>query len=307
VTSNGFLECLDAVERASAWKEKHRKLGFGRGVGVAGSCYISGTNYPIYPNRMPQSAVQLQVDRSGRVAVFSGASDIGQGSTRWWRTSSARSWACRSTTCACCPPTPTSRRWTWAPTRRASPSCWATPASTPARKLKRAGAGRRGRGVGDPGRSACCWPAAWRWTARTRDAACPSARPSTWPRRSTARSAPRAPTTPHRRARRVPRRHHRREPGLLLHRARGGGGGGPGDRLRGVERIWVAHDCGRALNPAIVEGQMEGSAYMGFAEALMEEHDLQGRGARPRGAPQRPVAARLPHPHLAGHARACTR
>ena len=27
----------------------------------------------------------------------------------------------------------------------------------------------------------------------------------------------------------------------------------------------------RALNPVLVEGQMEGSAYMGFAEALMEE------------------------------------
>jgi CO/xanthine dehydrogenase Mo-binding subunit len=39
-----------------------------------------------------------------------------------------------------------------------------------------------------------------------------------------------------------------------------------------VERIWVAHDCGKALNPVIVEGQMEGSAYMGFAEAVMEEH-----------------------------------
>jgi 4-hydroxybenzoyl-CoA reductase subunit alpha len=39
-----------------------------------------------------------------------------------------------------------------------------------------------------------------------------------------------------------------------------------------VKHIWVAHDCGRALNPQIVEGQMEGSAYMGFAEALMEQH-----------------------------------
>src|SRR5437867_9173319 len=38
-----------------------------------------------------------------------------------------------------------------------------------------------------------------------------------------------------------------------------------------VEKIWIAHDCGRALNPVAVEGQMEGSAYMGFAEALMEE------------------------------------
>jgi CO/xanthine dehydrogenase Mo-binding subunit len=39
-----------------------------------------------------------------------------------------------------------------------------------------------------------------------------------------------------------------------------------------VRKIWVAHDCGRALNPVLVEGQMEGSAYMGAAEAIMEEH-----------------------------------
>ena len=36
-------------------------------------------------------------------------------------------------------------------------------------------------------------------------------------------------------------------------------------------KIWVAHACGRALNPTLVEGQMEGSAYMGYAEALLEE------------------------------------
>jgi CO/xanthine dehydrogenase Mo-binding subunit len=38
-----------------------------------------------------------------------------------------------------------------------------------------------------------------------------------------------------------------------------------------VQKVWVAHDCGRALNPVTVEGQMEGSAYMGLAEALLEE------------------------------------
>ena len=79
ITSNGFLECLSAVEGASGWEDKFRKMPFGRGIGVAGSTYISGTNYPIYPNDMPQSAVQMQIDRSGRVAVFSGASEIGQG------------------------------------------------------------------------------------------------------------------------------------------------------------------------------------------------------------------------------------
>jgi CO/xanthine dehydrogenase Mo-binding subunit len=42
-----------------------------------------------------------------------------------------------------------------------------------------------------------------------------------------------------------------------------------------VENIWIAHDCGRALNPVLVEAQMEGSAYMGFGEALMEENEYK--------------------------------
>src|SRR5262245_51417995 len=55
-------------------------MGRGRGLGVAGSMYISGTAYPIYPNEMPQSGVLIRIDRSGVVAVHCGASDIGQGS-----------------------------------------------------------------------------------------------------------------------------------------------------------------------------------------------------------------------------------
>src|SRR3990170_5155843 len=35
--------------------------------------------------------------------------------------------------------------------------------------------------------------------------------------------------------------------------------------------VWIAHDVGRALNPLLVEGQVEGSVYMGIGEALMEE------------------------------------
>ena len=80
ITSNGFLECLQEVEKASNWKNKHKKLPFGKGIGVAGSMYISGTNYPVYPNKMPQAGVQLKVDRSGLVTVFTGGNDIGQGS-----------------------------------------------------------------------------------------------------------------------------------------------------------------------------------------------------------------------------------
>lgn len=79
MNSSGLLQCLDAVRKASGWDERHGKLPRGRGLGVACSMYISGTNYPIYPNEMPQSGVQVKLDRSGRVTIFSGASDIGQG------------------------------------------------------------------------------------------------------------------------------------------------------------------------------------------------------------------------------------
>src|SRR6201999_2679248 len=79
ITSNGFLECLEKVAAGSRWSERKGKLPFGRGLGVAGSMYISGTAYPIYPNEMPQSGIQVKLDRSGKVTIFSGASDIGQG------------------------------------------------------------------------------------------------------------------------------------------------------------------------------------------------------------------------------------
>jgi 4-hydroxybenzoyl-CoA reductase subunit alpha len=38
-----------------------------------------------------------------------------------------------------------------------------------------------------------------------------------------------------------------------------------------VEKVWVAHDCGRALNPLAVEGQVQGSVWMGMGQAMCEE------------------------------------
>ena len=43
-----------------------------------------------------------------------------------------------------------------------------------------------------------------------------------------------------------------------------------------VPRVWIAHDIGRALNPTLVRGQVEGSVYMGLGEALMEEMTYRG-------------------------------
>ena len=39
--------------------------------------------------------------------------------------------------------------------------------------------------------------------------------------------------------------------------------------------MWIAHDIGRALNPVLVRGQIEGSVYMALGEALMEEQEFR--------------------------------
>ena len=54
-----------------------------------------------------------------------------------------------------------------------------------------------------------------------------------------------------------------------------------------VLRITAAHDVGRAINPTLVEGQIEGGVAQGLGMALMEEFH-----PRPRREP-----ARLPDPH----------
>ena len=38
-----------------------------------------------------------------------------------------------------------------------------------------------------------------------------------------------------------------------------------------IEKVWVAHDCGYALNPLTVEGQVQGSVWMGIGQAMSEE------------------------------------
>jgi 4-hydroxybenzoyl-CoA reductase subunit alpha len=76
----GLAECVRRVVEKSGWKDKFRKLPEGRGVGLACSAYLTGAGLPIYWNKMPHSGVQLKLDRGGGVTVFCGATEIGQGS-----------------------------------------------------------------------------------------------------------------------------------------------------------------------------------------------------------------------------------
>jgi 4-hydroxybenzoyl-CoA reductase subunit alpha len=76
----GLAECIQRVVERSHWREKFRRLPPGRGIGLACSSYLSGAGLPINWNDLPHSGVQLKLDRSGGVTVFCGATEIGQGS-----------------------------------------------------------------------------------------------------------------------------------------------------------------------------------------------------------------------------------
>jgi len=76
----GLADCIRRVVEVSSWKERFRKLPEGRGVGLACSAYLTGAGLAIYWNKMPHSGVQLKFDRGGGVTLFCGATEIGQGS-----------------------------------------------------------------------------------------------------------------------------------------------------------------------------------------------------------------------------------
>jgi 4-hydroxybenzoyl-CoA reductase alpha subunit len=271
VTSNGFLRCLDAVERASEWRDKFRRLPYGRGIGVAGSCYISGTNYPIYPNEMPQAAIQIQIERSGRVTVLTGASEIGQGSDSmvayiaaeelgvpldYVRVFSADTdivpvdlgaYSSRETFMvgnACVDAARKLRHqiqevvgeaWSVPHTQVALAGGWAFDTKDTARRLPISEAFNLA--------EARLGPLAAVGSYNT-----PKDVHGSY-RGGTIGASPAYSFTAH-----VAEVAVDLQSGVVH-----------------IEKIWVAHDCGRALNPVLVEGQMEGSTYMGAAEALMEE------------------------------------
>src|SRR5246127_4702153 len=80
VQSYGLPECIDQVVRRSGWSERIGKLAKGRGLGIACSHYVSGAANSIIRSDMPHSTVNIKIDRDGGVVVYTGASEIGQGS-----------------------------------------------------------------------------------------------------------------------------------------------------------------------------------------------------------------------------------
>jgi 4-hydroxybenzoyl-CoA reductase subunit alpha len=85
VNSYGLPECLDWVERESGWRARKGKLpqgnGVRKGLGMACSHYISGASKPVNWTGEPHATVKIKLDFDGSVVVLSGAAEIGQGSS----------------------------------------------------------------------------------------------------------------------------------------------------------------------------------------------------------------------------------
>jgi 4-hydroxybenzoyl-CoA reductase subunit alpha len=82
ITSIGMRECLEKVKDACDWEQKFRKLPLGHGLGIGCGFFISGSGLPIHwdPNKFPHATVHLKIDMDGGVTIHTGAADIGQGS-----------------------------------------------------------------------------------------------------------------------------------------------------------------------------------------------------------------------------------
>jgi 4-hydroxybenzoyl-CoA reductase alpha subunit len=280
--SSGLVECLAAVREASDWDARKKSSGRGRGVGLATSMYISGTNYPIYPNDMPQSAVQVKVDRSGRVTIFCGASDIGQGSD-----SVLAYVACEELGCELEDVQVVSSDTDLTPVDLGAYSSRVTlmmghAAQEACRKLReQVQEAVAARWNDDDDAKVITDGRCTRDDVMLGDGRC-------WFRGDTTLALQLHE------AFRVAEGHFGALGAMGGYRTQERGGDYRGgtigsspaysctahvadvevDEKTGrifVHKIWCAHDCGRALNPVLVEGQIEGSCYMGLAEVALEE------------------------------------
>jgi 4-hydroxybenzoyl-CoA reductase subunit alpha len=81
VNSYGLPQCLDWVETASGWRARQGKLARGKGLGMACSHYISGASKPVNWTGEPHATVKLKLDFDGSIVLLTGAAEIGQGSS----------------------------------------------------------------------------------------------------------------------------------------------------------------------------------------------------------------------------------
>jgi 4-hydroxybenzoyl-CoA reductase subunit alpha len=270
VRTIGLQTCFERVIERSGWRDKKGKLPEGRGIGIAGSAYISGAGLPIYWNAMPHSGVQIKVDRGGGVTVFCGSTDIGQGSDSVLAYVVAEELGIRPedirVVTADTDLTPVdlgsySSRVTLMTgnaaiqaARRVREPIFASAASrlgVPVERL-RAG-GRRIWDAADDSKSLTFVEAV---VLAEGEFGTLGSVGSYRPPKSVAKwkGAGVGPTPTYSYSAAVVELSADRETGIVR-----------------VDKVWIAHDVGRSINPLLVIGQVEGGVYMGLGEVLMEE------------------------------------
>ena len=274
ITSCGLGECIDKVVAAAGFHEKHRRLPFGQGVGFACSSYLSGAGLPIYWNNMPHTSVHIKVDRGGGVTVSCGESDIGQGSDSVLAYTVAEVLGVAvgdiRLVVADTDLTPIdlgsySSRVTFMMGNAAIDAAKKVKQQMLEAAAEKLGLPPEALGMRD-GRVFC--------VDDERIALSFSEAAQLAEAKFGAIGALGSYTPPR-----------------LAGKYKGSGvGPSPAysysacivqvnvDPRTGevtVEKVWIAHDCGRAINPLLVQGQVEGSVYMGLGEALMEEQEFR--------------------------------
>ena len=76
-----FKKCLSTVAERSDFAAKYRQLPHGRGIGMAAGHYSSGGAFLLYNSSRAHSTANIRVDTEAGATVFCGVTDIGQGST----------------------------------------------------------------------------------------------------------------------------------------------------------------------------------------------------------------------------------
>ena len=312
VQSYGLPECIEKTVERSSWRDRKGKLPKGRGLGIACSHYVSGAANSIIRSDMPHSTVNIKIDRDGGVVVYTGASEIGQGSDTMTAQIAAEALGCSlprvRVIAADTDLTPIdigsySSRVTFMAgnaTLRAAQEVKKLIAAAAAKKMNCAAEdlifrndtverknGHVGMAaIGPPSEPSSAATVSGRVEGQILRGSLQQKRKDEGPKdRMTFEEAVVAAIDFH---------------GALTGtgsyapppEARGGkhkgGGVGPSpaysysaqvaevnvDEDTGevtVHKVWAAHDCGRALNPVSVEGQIIGSVWMGMGQALTEE------------------------------------
>ncbi|MDA0373058.1 MAG: molybdopterin-dependent oxidoreductase [Planctomycetota bacterium] len=275
IGSMGLGTCIDKVVEGSGFLERWGKQPYGKGIGIACSSYLSGAGLPIYWNAMPHSGVQLKLDRSGLVTVFCGSTDIGQGSNSILAYIVAEVFGLE----------PQDLRIVTSDTdlTPVDLGSYSSRVTVMTGNAALQAAERAREMIVGPVADKLEVPKGRLTFAGGRVFDCEDPERGMSFAEAVQIAEAKLGTLGTTGSYRPPR---------AAARFKGGGVGpspsysytaaivevdvDPETGIYKVPKIWVAHDIGRALNPALVVGQVEGSVYMGLGEAMMEEMSYRG-------------------------------